>query len=205
MPGESGPPARLCLKIGQTYTSRSGFIRNEKLQRLLDHGNQPESDIVDCQLLVPRPEGAILLVPADHPFDDIPPPVRPPIESLVARLILPRRDDRLDSPPAAPAPDPRVTVTLVSRQSVRPTALASAAIEEPMGHRRLERLTLVRLAGRDVDRHDEAAAVADQVDLRPEPAARTPQGMVWRLLHKRPLAPTQPTRVARPFLPAPTA
>jgi hypothetical protein len=43
------------------------------------------------------------------------------------------------------------------------------------------------------------------VDLRPEPAARTSQGMVQWLVQKRPLAPTRSTRVTRPFLPAPAA
>src|SRR5690349_23440898 len=56
-----------------------------------------------------------------------------------------------------------------------------------------------------MDRQDEAMAVTDQMDLRPEPAARAAQGMVGRLLHPRPPAPTQLTRLGRPFLLAPAA
>ena len=118
------------------------------------------------------------------------------------QLVLARRDDRCDPSPATPASDARIAIALVTRHVPRP---AAAATEESMGHRRLECLALVHLAGCDVDRHDEATAVADQVDLRPEPAARTPQGMVRGLLHLRPVASTQLTRVVRPFLPAPAA
>src|SRR6185437_15297553 len=112
--------------------------------------------------------------------------------------VLARRDDRRDPSPATPASDARIAVALVTRHVARPAAAATAAMEKTMGHRRLECLALVRLAGCDVDRHDEAAAVADQVDLRPEPAPRTPQGMVRGLLHLRPVASTQPTQFVRP-------
>src|SRR5205085_923817 len=143
-----------------------------ELQGLIDHGDQPQCDIVDSQLLVTRPQGAVLLVPADHPLDDVPPPIPRLIEVLGAPLVLPRRDDLLDPPPPTPAADARIAVTLVPRQVARPTAPTTAAGEQLSGHRRLERLTLVRLPGRDMDRQDEPAAVTDQIDLRPEPAAR---------------------------------
>ena len=55
----------------------------------------------------------------------------------------------------------RVAITLVPRQAARPTA----AVEQSPGHGWLQRLTLVRLAGGDVEGYDETMFVTNQVDF----------------------------------------
>src|SRR5215210_5151592 len=97
-----------------------GFVHN---------GNQPESDIVDCQFLVARAQTAILLVPTHHSLHDVPPFVRHLVEPLIPRLVLPRRDDCLNAAALTPAPDARVAVALVPRQSEGPAPLAPTAME----------------------------------------------------------------------------
>src|SRR5262249_36646755 len=75
---------------------------------------------------------------------------------------------------------------------LRPTPFPAAAVEQPSGHRCLEHLTLMHLPGSDMDADDEAVAVAQQMDLRAEAAAGTPQRMVNGLLHLRLLLSAQP-------------
>jgi WD40 repeat protein len=74
----------------------------------------------------------------------------------------------------APAADARVAVSLVSGQPTRPTSAPLAAMKQPPRHGRLERLALMPLSDRYVDRHDEAVAVSDDVDLAAPAAARPP-------------------------------
>src|SRR5262249_45987205 len=101
--------------------------------------------IVDCQFLVTSAQGAILLIPSDHPLDDVALPIGRFIEALIAGLVRLRRDDRFDVPPPTPAANARITVTLVPRQALRPTALTRALVKQAPGHRRLQGLTLMRL------------------------------------------------------------
>ena len=143
-------------------------------------------------------KGAILLVPPDHTFNYVPLSVRRLVDVLVSRLVLAGRDHRLDSTSATPAMDARVALTLVPRQAARPTA----AVEQSPGHGRLQRLTLVRLAGGDVEGYDETVFVANQVDLGAKTTSRTPQCMVKRLLDLRLLASSQPPRTAPLFPPS---
>jgi hypothetical protein len=94
--------------------------------------------------------------------------------------------------------DARVALTLVPRQAARPTA----AVEQSPGHGRLQRLTLVRLAGGDVEGYDETVFVANQVDLGAKTTSRTPQRIVKRLLDLRLLMSSQPPRTAPLFPPS---
>lgn len=59
----------------------------------------------------------------------------------------------------------------------------------------------MRLAGRDVDGHDETMAITHQVDLGAESTPRAPERMLRRLLQLRRLASAQPPRGAPPFSP----
>jgi len=145
-------------------------------------------------------KGAILLVPPDHTFNHVPLSVRRLVEVLVSRLVLAGRDHRLNSTSATPAMDARVALTLVPRQAARPTA----AVEQSPGHGWLQRLTLMRLAGGDVEGYDETVFVINQVDLGAKTASRTPHRMVKRLLGLRLLTSSQPPRTA-PFFPPPAA
>src|SRR3954451_23779771 len=135
---------------------------------------------------------AVLLIPPRHPLDDVPPLVRPLVERLVPGLVLARRDHCLDPPSPAPPPDPWVAVALVAGPPARPTPAASAAVEQPPGHRWLERLGLVPLPRRDVNGDDHAAAVADEMGLGPEAASGAARRMVRRLLHPDLGPPAQP-------------
>jgi hypothetical protein len=76
----------------------------------------------------------------------------------------------------------------------RPTTLTTTAVEQPTSHRRLERLALVRLPGRNMEGNDGTVFVTNQMDLGGKAAARAPQRMVKRLLHLRLLTPSQPLR-----------
>ena len=120
-------------------------------------------------------------------------------ELLVPWLVGSRGDGRFDPPPPTPPPDARIAVPLVGGESPRPTTLAAAAVKQPTGHRGLERFALMRLSGGDMDGDDETVAVADQMDLRAEPAPGTPQRMVRRLLHLRRLRPAQSPGTAGVF------
>jgi hypothetical protein len=163
--------------------------------------HQPQGHIIDCQFLVTSAQSAILFIPSDHPLDDVSLPIGRFIEALIARLVRPRRDHRFDAPPPTPAANPRIAVTLVPRQALRPTALTPASVKQTSGHRRLQCCALMRLAGRDVDGNDETMAIRHQVDLGRESAPRTPERMVGRLLQLRPLTSAQPPRTAPPFSP----
>src|SRR3954466_7110379 len=141
--------------------------------------------MVDSELLVAGAKGTILLVPAHHLVDDVSRPVGGFVEVLVPWLIGSGGDGRFNPPPPTPEPDPRIAVTLVGGESPRPTTSATAAVKQPTSHRGLKRFALVGLPGGKVNGEDETMAVADQVDLRAEPAPRAPRRMVTRLLHLR--------------------
>ena len=144
-----------------------------------------------------RAKGALLLVPPNDTLNDVPLSVRRLIEVLIPWLVRAGRDHRLDSPPATPAADPRVAITLVPRQVARPTT----EVEQSPGHRRFQRLALMRLTGGDVEGHDGTVLVTSQVDLGGEAAARTTQRMIKRLLKLRLFASPQPPRTAPPLFP----
>jgi hypothetical protein len=77
--------------------------------------------------------------------------------------------------------------------------LASAAVEQPSGHGRLEELALVTLPRRDVDGNKETVAVTNQMDFRSKAAPRTPERMVRWLLELRLLASAEFAGAARLF------
>src|SRR5262249_61026757 len=127
--------------------------------------------------------------PPFSPPDARPPP-RPPLVALavelhalvVGPLVLAPGDDALDATPAQPAPDPRVAVALVTRQLDRPAARPPApAGDADLVHDPLELGALLPLPGGDLGRQRQAVAVADQVHLGAEPAARAAQRVVSRL------------------------
>lgn len=169
------------------------------MEGFFNHGDEPHGDIIDSEFLVAGAQTAILLVPTDRSLHDVPPLVGFLVEPLVAGLILPRRDHLRDSAVLAPPPDARVAVALVPRQSERPTLLAGAAVEQSLGHGRLEELALMALPRRDVDGNDEAVALTNQVDLRAKATTRTPERMVRWLLELRLFASTQLSRAGRLF------
>jgi hypothetical protein len=171
------------------------------MEGLLDDSHQPQRHIIDRQFLVTSAQSAILLVPADHPLNDVALPIGRSVEALISWLVRLRRDHCGDVPPPTPAANAGIAVSLVPRQALRPTALTPALVKQAPGHRRLQRLALMRLTGCDVDGHDETVAITHQVDLGPEPAPRPPERMVGRLLHLRRLTSAQPPRAAPPFSP----
>src|SRR5262249_7760809 len=134
------------------------------------------------QLVEAKRQGAAPLEPPHRPLDEVAPPVAGLVEVLLARLIVPRRDHRLDVPPLQPAADAGVAVALGARPLVRPALLASPAWPLGAAHDLLEALGLVALAGGHPDGQDVALAVTDQVRLGAEAAARATQRMVFRLL-----------------------
>src|SRR5262245_59176100 len=134
------------------------------MESFVDHGNEPHRDVVDGEFLIASAQAAILLVPADHALHAVPVFVGLLVEVLLARLVLPRRDHRLDAAALAPAPNARVTVAPVPCQPARPAPLTPAAVEQPPSHGRLEELALVTLPRRDVDGDNETVAVTDQMD-----------------------------------------
>src|SRR3954454_278101 len=116
-------------------------------------------------------QGTILLVPADDLLNDVPTPIGGLVKVLVPWLVGSGGDGRFDPPQPTPPPDPRITVPLVGSESPWPTTSAAPAVNQPTRHRGLERFDLMPLAGSDMDRDDEAVAVADQMDLRADPAS----------------------------------
>src|SRR5438876_2997909 len=135
--------------------------------------DDPERHVIDGQLIEAEGQRPAPLEPAHRPLDDVPPPVRGLVEVRVARLIVPRRDHRIDVPSLQPAAHAGVAVPLVSRPLLRPALLAAGA--RPLGavHDRLEALGLVALAGGYPHGHDDAVAVTDQVRLGTKAAPRT--------------------------------
>ena len=148
-------------------------------------------------------QGTILFVPANDLLYDVSLPIGSLVKVLLPLLVRSCRDGRYDPSPPTPAPDARITVPLVGRESPRPTALAPAAVHQPTRHRGLERSALMPLTGCDMDRDDETVAIADQMDLRAEPAPGAPQRMVRRLLHLRRLRAAQPLWTAGVFFSPP--
>src|SRR5205814_3564315 len=154
---------------------------------------------VDRQLLVPGAQPAVLLEHVHAPLDHVPPPVRLPVEPVppVARvLVLPPRDDRPDPSPPQVLPDPRVAIPLVPGQPLRPPAgppRTGPRNPDRLQHR-LELLRLVGLCGGHRERERQPAAVGDQAQLGPVPAAAPTDGVVRRLaVHLFPPRPRPPT------------
>src|SRR4051794_31557186 len=114
------------------------------MEGLVDASHQPQCHIIDRQFLVTSAQSAILLVPADHPLNDVALPIGCSVEALISWLVRLRRDHRGDVPPA-PAANSGIAVSLVPRQALRPTALTPALVKQAPGHRRLQRLALMRL------------------------------------------------------------
>ena len=150
-----------------------------------------EGHIIDGQLIEAERQGPAPLEPAHRPLDDVAPPVRGFVEVFVPRLIVPRRDHRVDVPPLQPATHARIAVPLVPRPLIRPALLAILAWPLGTAHDLLEALGLVALASGHPHGQDDALAITDQVRLGAEATPRTPQRMVRRLLHLRRLGPAQ--------------
>ena len=116
-------------------------------------------------------QGTILFVPAHDLLYDVPLPIGGFVKVLVPWLVGSGRDGRFDPPPPTPPPDARITVPLVGGESPWPTTLAAPAMNQSARHRGLERFALMPLSGGDIDRDDEAVALADKMDLRAKPAS----------------------------------
>ena len=123
-------------------------------------------------------QGTILFVPAHDLLYDVPLPIGGLVKVLVAWLVGSSGNGRFDLTPLTPPPDARIAVPLVGSEATWPTTLAAPAVNQSTRHRGLERLALMPLSGGDMDRDDETVAVADQMDLRAEPASGASQRMV---------------------------
>ena len=159
-----------------------GSVWQKRLQQSFKH-RQPDHRLeVLRQLLEPRRQPSALLQPPDATLHHVATAVRRLVEPPDPPLIRLGRDHRDDpSSPVVPADLPR-TVALVTGHPSRPGPRPA----DPTGythttHHRLELGGLVPLSGGHRHRHRQALAVADQVDLRAEPAARPAQGVVGRL------------------------
>src|SRR5947199_88132 len=104
-------------------SQRFWILPEEKLNICDD----PEGHIVDGQLVEAERQRPAPLEPAHRPLDDVSLPVRGFVEVRVARLILPRRDHRIDVPPLQPAAHAGVAVPLVPRPLLRPALLTVGA------------------------------------------------------------------------------
>ena len=76
--------------------------------------HDPLSEVIDGQLIVARAQRSALFVPADHPFNQIPPTVHFGVEGLVTWLIFPAGDHGLDVVSPKPLTNPRITVAFVA-------------------------------------------------------------------------------------------
>src|SRR5262245_28411793 len=105
--------------------TRLGSVR-ETAEQVLDDGDVPEGEVIAGELVVAGPQGPPLLVPPNHPLDDVAPPVAPLVEIRLTRLVRPRRDDRGDVAPPQPAAHARKRVPLVPGQLSRPAPRPAA-------------------------------------------------------------------------------
>src|SRR5262245_49654429 len=153
--------------------------------------NDPEGHVIDGQLVEAERQGPAPLEPAHRPLDDVAPPVRGRVEVLVARLIVPRRDHRVDVPPLQPVAHAGVAVSLIPRPLLRPALLAVLTRPLRTAHDLLEARGLVALTSGHPHGQDDALAVTDQVRLGAEATPRTPQRMIRWLLHLRCLGSAQ--------------
>jgi len=154
-------------------------------------GDDPEGHIIDGQLIEAERQRPAPLEPAHGPLDDVAPPVGGLVEVLVAWLIVPRGDHRVDVPPLQPVAHPGIAVPLVPRPLLRPAFLA--LLRRPLGtvHDLREALGLVALTGGHPHGQDDALAVTDQVRFGAKAAPRTSQRMIRWLLQLRCLGSAQ--------------
>src|SRR5690349_15472445 len=138
----------------------------------MDIGDDPQGDVVDGQLVVAGAQGAALLEPTYYPLDDVPLAVAGLVEPFLTRLVLPRRDHRLDVAPPQPVADAAVTVTLVPRHLGGPTPPSGPTRSPGTAQDLRERLRLVPLPRRHGDGQQDADTAAGQADLGAEAALR---------------------------------
>src|SRR5437667_9770822 len=82
--------------------------------------DDPQSHVIDGQLIEAERQPPAPLEPAHHSLDDVASPIPGLVEVLVAGLVLPRRDYRPDVPSLEPVANAGVTVPFVARPSLRP-------------------------------------------------------------------------------------
>src|SRR5262245_60108109 len=145
------------------------------------------------------------LEPPDRPLDDGAAAVVGLVEFLLARLVLPCRDHRLDAPPLEPVAHGRVAGTLVAGLLVRPGLLSGLARLPRAAIDLVEPLRLVTHASGPHDGQDDAVAIAHQVRFGAEAALRTSQRMVFGLRALRRRGPAQLRRRVGIFFSAPAA
>src|ERR1700730_17262705 len=104
--------ARLCLTIPKRAMD---LQESSHTQQLANQADDPESEEVDCQLLVAGAQTATLFLPADRPLHNVPLAVGLLVEVLLTRLVLAGGDDVLHLTPLQPATQPWVAVALVPR------------------------------------------------------------------------------------------
>src|SRR5919204_5050756 len=83
-------------------------------------GDDPESHIIDGQLVEAERQRPAPLEPAHRPLDDVAPPVGGLVEVLVPGLIVPCRDHRTDVPPLQPVAHAGVAVPFIPRALLGP-------------------------------------------------------------------------------------
>src|SRR5229473_1249399 len=153
--------------------------------------DDPQSHVIDGQLLEAERQPPAPLEPPSCSLDDVASPIPGLVEVLVAGLVLPRQDHRPDVPPLEPVADAGVTVPFVARPPLRPALAASPTRPVGTAHDLLKALGLVALACRHPHGQEDAVAVANQVCLGSETAPRAPKCMVLRLLHLHRFRPAQ--------------
>src|ERR1700736_3492534 len=82
--------------------------------------DDPQSHVVDGQLVEAERQPPAPLEPAHGALDDVAPPIPGLVEALLPRLVRPRRDHRPDVPPLQPGAHARVAVPFIARPSLRP-------------------------------------------------------------------------------------
>src|SRR3954449_2626348 len=105
--------------------------------------DDPQSHVIDGQLLEAECQPPAPLEPAHRSLDDVASPIPGLVEVRVTGLIVPRRDHRTDGPPLEPVADAGVTVPFGARPPVQPALATGLTRAVGAAHDLLKALGLV--------------------------------------------------------------